>query len=69
MMTNEQKKVLTRCRAMIKRAFPSMTGKFIFKLRREIPSIGGVKIDMFMPELKLDTDVDMGSEVNVVNIH
>jgi len=68
-MTSEQKKVLSRCRSMIKRAFPSMTGKLIFRLDSSRFGDKSVPVDMFMPALKLDEfDVDNKSEANVVNI-
>jgi len=54
---------------MIWRAFPSMTGKIIFRLDSSKFGANNVPIDMFMPALKLDDfDVDNGNEVNVVNI-
>jgi hypothetical protein len=64
-MTTEQEKVIDRCKAMIKRAFPSMNGKFIFKLDSAKLGSKGIAVDMFLPDLKFHEEqsvqtVDIG---------
>ena len=52
-MTPEQKKILSRAKGMLKRAFPEMDGKFIFRLDSSLLGVKGIAVDMFMPNLRL----------------
>lgn len=54
-MTPEQEKTVDRCKAMLKRAFPVMSGKIIFRLFLHKP---GIEVDMFMPNIKVRTEPD-----------
>lgn len=60
MISSEQKCVLLRCKHMIKRAFPSMTGKLIFKLdSAKLGSSKGIVIDIFLPDLHIEETAEV----------
>lgn len=62
--TPEQKKVVGKCKAMLKRAFPEMDGKCIFKLnpRRLSPN----NVDFSIVLFNINCDVDESREVTEV---
>ena len=65
--TAEQQHVIHRCKAMIKRAFPEMTGKIIFKLDSSKLGIEkGISVDIFLPDLKIKV-LENSQTVNVVD--
>jgi hypothetical protein len=69
MMTAEQQLVLLRCKRMIKRAFPSMNGKFIFVLDGSKYGGGidkGIDVHMFIPSLRLES-ANCEAEIETVN--
>ena len=67
--TAEQQHIIHRCKAMIKRAFPEMTGKIIFKLDSSKLGIEkGISVDMFLPDLKTHAQ-ENSQAVNLVDLH
>ena len=64
-MTTEQQRVLHRCKSMIKTAFPSMTGKFVFRLTSRLFGSKGVTVGRWEDDLKIPkpstdlTEVDL----------
>ena len=65
-MTPEQEKVIGRCKTMIKRAFPSYTGKIIFRLLALRMGSKGIDVDMFMPSVKIRSEEEVeGTYVNL----
>lgn len=50
-MTKEQEKVVSRTKEMLKRAFPEMTGKIIFRLFACKAGAKGIEVDMFTPNI------------------
>ena len=53
-MNNEQKKVIERCKSMIKTSFSDMNGKIIFRLNSRLLGSKGIDVDMFMPNVRTE---------------
>lgn len=52
-MTSEKQKVLHRCKTMLKAAFPSMTGKFVFVLNSRLFGSKGITVGRWEGDLKI----------------
>lgn len=51
-LSPEQNKVLSRCKSMLKRAFPEIDVKFTFRLDCMRLGEKGVSVSVFIPDLK-----------------
>ncbi len=52
-MSPEQQRVLHRCKSMMKTAFPSMTGKFVFRLTSRLLGLKGIAVGRWEDDLRI----------------